>query len=81
MVNIVFAGTFLDVNDFPGIIKGSNLFLRHPNTSVDVVEGLEGALRNKSRNTSRSGRPGGSQNGSKSCFLAHFCTLITLKDS
>ena len=43
---IVFFGTFLDVNHFPGIIKSSNLLLRHPNTSVDVVEGLEGALCN-----------------------------------
>ena len=38
----MFSGTFLDVNDFSGIVKSSNLLLRHPNTSVDVVEGLEG---------------------------------------
>ena len=37
----MFSGTFLDVNDFPGIVKGSNLLLRHPDTSVDVVEGLQ----------------------------------------
>ena len=47
----------MDVNDFIGIVKSSNLFLRHPNTSADVVEGLEGALRKKSRNKSRPGRP------------------------
>ena len=37
----MFSGTFLDVNDFQKIVKNSNLLLRHPNTSVDVVEGLE----------------------------------------
>ena len=36
---------FLDVNDFQGIVKSSNLLLRHPNTSVDVVEGLKEARR------------------------------------
>ena len=45
-LNIVFCGTFLDVNHFRKIVKSSNLLLRHPNTSVDVVEGWEGALRN-----------------------------------
>ena len=42
-----FFGTFLDVNHFPGIAKSSNLFLRHPNTSVDVVEGLKEASSDK----------------------------------
>ena len=70
----MFSGTFLDVNDFPGIVKSSNLFLRHPNTSVDVVEGLKEALRDKSRNKSISGRPGNHDFGSTSCFLARFWT-------
>ena len=34
----MFSGTFLDVNHFPGMVKSSNLFLRHANTSVDVVD-------------------------------------------
>ena len=62
----MFSGTFLDVNHFPGIVKSSNLFLRHPNTSADVVEGLEGALRNKLRNKSRPGRPENHDFSSKS---------------
>ena len=41
--------TFLDVNHFPGIVESSNSLLRHPNTSVDVVEGLEGAKSDTSR--------------------------------
>ena len=45
MAQDVFSGTFPDVNDFPGIIKSSNLLLRHPKTFVDVVEGLEVARR------------------------------------
>ena len=64
----------LDVNHFQGIVKSSNMFLRHTNTSVDVVEGLEGALQNKSRNKSLPGRPGNHDFGSRSCFLAHFWT-------
>ena len=40
----MFFGTFLDVKHFPGMAKSSNLFLRHPNISVDVVEGLEYAI-------------------------------------
>ena len=63
-----------DVNDFPGIVKSSNLFLSHPNTSVYVVEGLEGAVRNKSRNKSLPGRPENHDFSSKSCFLARFWT-------
>ena len=73
-VKIVFSGTFLDVNDFLGIGKSSNLFLRHPNTSVDVVEGLEEARNDKSRNKSLPGRPGNHDFGSQSCFLARFWT-------
>jgi hypothetical protein len=45
--NAVF-GTFLDVNHFLEIVTSSNLLLRHPNTSVDVVEGLKEAKRDKS---------------------------------
>ena len=41
----MFFGAFLDVNHFSGIIKSSNLLQRHPNTSMDVVEGLEEARR------------------------------------
>ena len=52
------SGTFLDVNHFPGIVKSSNLILRHPNISVDVVEGLEEARSDTSRNKSFPGRPG-----------------------
>ena len=48
----MFSGTFLDVNHFLEIVKSSNLFLRHPNTSVVVVEGLEESTRGKSRNKS-----------------------------
>ena len=44
----MFPGTFLDVNHFSGLVKSSNLLLRHPNTSVDVVEGLEEARSAKS---------------------------------
>ena len=40
-LKIVFSGTFLDVNHFQKIVKSSNLLLRHPNTSVYVVEGLK----------------------------------------
>ena len=49
--------TFLDVNDFVGIVKSSNMFLRHPYTSVDVVEGLGVVGRSKLRITSHPGRP------------------------
>ena len=70
----MFFGTFLDVNHFPGIIKSSNLLLRHPNTSVDVVEGLEEARSDKSRKKSFPGRPGNHDFGSKSCFLVRFLT-------
>ena len=41
----MFSGTCKDANRFTGIVKSSNLLLRHPNTSVDVVEGLEEARR------------------------------------
>jgi len=54
----VFSGTFLDVNHFSGMVESSNLLLRHPNTSVDVVEGLKEARSDKSRNKSLPGRPG-----------------------
>ena len=50
-------GTFLGVNDFLEIGESSNLFLRHPNTSVDVVEGFKEARSDKSRNKSLPGRP------------------------
>ena len=73
-LKIVFSGTFLDVNHFPGIAKSSNLFLRHPNTSVDVVEGLKEAKSDKSRNKSLPGRPGNHDFSSRSCFLARFWT-------
>ena len=46
LVRIVFCGTFLGVNHFRKIVKSSNLLLRHPNTFVNVVEGLERALLN-----------------------------------
>ena len=36
------SGTFPDLNNFLRRVKSSELFLRHPSTSVDVVEGLEG---------------------------------------
>ena len=36
------SGTFPDLNHFLRRVKSSELFLRHPSTSVDVVEGLEG---------------------------------------
>ena len=36
--------TFLDVTHFLRGVNASNLFLRHPNISVDVVEGLEYAI-------------------------------------
>ena len=35
-------GTCSDLNHFLRRVKSSELFLRHPSTSVDVVEGLEG---------------------------------------
>ena len=35
-------GAFPDLNHFLRRVKSSELFLRHPSTSVDVVEGLEG---------------------------------------
>jgi hypothetical protein len=41
-------GTFSDLNHFLGRVESLNLFLRHVITSVDVVEGLEEAIRNKS---------------------------------
>ena len=41
-------GTFLDINHFLGRVKSLNLFLGHVITSVDVVKGLEEAIRNKS---------------------------------
>ena len=53
----MFSGTFLDVNHFPGIVKSSNLFLRHHETSVDVVDVVEGASSDTSRNKSLPGRP------------------------
>ena len=67
-------GTFLDVNHFLEIVTSSNLLLRHPNTSVDVVEGLKEARRYKSRNKLISGRPGNHDFSSKSRFLARFWT-------
>ena len=76
------SGTFLDVHLFPGIVKSSNLLLRHPNTSVDVVEGLEGALRKRSRNKSLPGRPRRVPEWLKivfSCsflYVNHFQTII-----
>ena len=36
------SGTFPDLNHFLRRVKSSELFLRHPSTSVDVVEELEG---------------------------------------
>ena len=57
-LKIVFSGTFLDVNHFPGIVKNSNLFLRHPSTFADAAKVLEEARSDKSRNTSFAGRPG-----------------------
>jgi hypothetical protein len=57
-LKIAYSGTFLDVNHFPEIFKSSNLFLRHPDTSADAVEGLREARRYKSRNKSLPGRPG-----------------------
>ena len=66
--------TFLVVNDFLGIVKSSNMFLRHPNTSVGVVEGLEVVGRGKSRNKSHPGRPSNHDFGSESCFVARFWT-------
>ena len=36
------SGTFPDLNHFLRRVKSSELFLRHPSTSVDVLEGLEG---------------------------------------
>ena len=66
------SGMFLDVNHFPGIVQSSNLLLKHLTTSVDVVEGLEVALRNKSRNKSLPGRPGNHDFSSKSCFFGTF---------
>ena len=69
-LKIAYSGTFLDVNHFPGIVKSSNLLLRHPNTSVDVVEGSEEARRGKSCNTSLLGRPGTHDFGSEKPFWA-----------
>ena len=57
-LNIVFSGTFLDVNRSPGKVKSPNLFLRHPSTFADATEVLEQARSDKSRNTSLAGRPG-----------------------
>ena len=57
-LNIVFSGTFLDVNHFPEIVKSSNLFLRHPSTFADAAEGLEEARSDTLRNKSLAGRPG-----------------------
>ena len=62
--NAVF-GTFLYVNHFLEIVTSSNLFLRHPNTSVDVVEGLKQAKSDNSHNKSLSGRPGNQDFGSE----------------
>ena len=62
--NAVF-GTFLDVTHFLEIVSSLNLLLRHPNTSVDVVEGLEEAKSDKSRNKSLPGRPGNQDFGSE----------------
>jgi hypothetical protein len=36
------SGTFPDLNHFLRRVMSSELFLRHPSTSVDVLEGLEG---------------------------------------
>ena len=38
------SGTFSDLNHFLRRVKSSKLFLRHPSTSVDVLEGLEGGV-------------------------------------
>ena len=57
MAQIVFFGTFLDVNHLPGMVESSNLLPRHPNTSVDVVERFEEARSDKPRNKSLPGRP------------------------
>ena len=54
----MFPGAFLDVNHFLEIVTSSNLLLRHPNTSVDGVEGLEEAKSDQSRYKSFPGRPG-----------------------
>ena len=56
-LKIVFSGTFLDVNHFPGIVKSSKLFLRHPSTFADAAKVLEEARSDKSRNKSLAGRP------------------------
>ena len=73
-LKIAYSGTFLDVNHFPEIVKSSNLFLKHPYTSLDVVEGLKGALQNTLGNKSLPERPGNNDFSSKSCFLARFWT-------
>ena len=52
------------------MFKSSNLLLRHPNTSVDVVEGLEEARSDKSRNKSLPGRPRTHDFGSEKPFWA-----------
>ena len=57
-LKIVFSGTFLDVNHFPGIVKSSNLFLRHPSTFADAAEVSEEARSDTSRNTSLAGLAG-----------------------
>ena len=46
------------MNDFLEIVTSSNLLLRHPNTTVDVVEGLKEATGDETRNKSLLGRPG-----------------------
>ena len=38
------SGTFPDLNHFLRRVKSSELFLRHPSTSVDVLERLEGDM-------------------------------------
>ena len=39
------SSTFPDLNHFLRRVKSSELFLRHPSTSVDVLEGLEGDVK------------------------------------
>ena len=66
----MFSGTFLGVNHFPEIVKSSNLLLRHPDTSVDVVEGFKEASSDKSRDKLLPGRPGTHDFGSEKPFWA-----------
>ena len=60
MVKLAILGyshTFLDLFHLLEGVNGPNLFLRHPNTSVDAVEGLEEARSVQSRYKSLPGRP------------------------